>query len=81
MKGSYDKCALFEIIRYFPSLVFHCRKKDDLGKWNYLAMNKPDVNHLDVRGGGQASILVMKMVVITSMVTMFIKQYNFFCLA
>ena len=33
-----------------------------------MTKNQPNVDHLDVRGGGRLSILLMKMVVITSMV-------------
>ena len=35
-------------------MVFHGSEKYDLSKGNQLAEDEPDVNHLDVRGGGQA---------------------------
>ena len=35
------------------SVVLHCGEEDDLSKGNHLAENEPDVDHLDVRGGGQ----------------------------
>ena len=38
----------------YSSLVFHGGQKNHLGKRNHLAENKPKVDHLDVRGGGQA---------------------------
>ena len=36
------------------SVVLHCGEEDDLSKGNHLAENEPDVDHLDVGGGGQA---------------------------
>ena len=37
-----------------PSVVLHSSEENNLSKGNHLAEDKPDVNHLDVRGGGQA---------------------------
>ena len=37
-----------------PSVVLHGSEKSDLGEGNHLAKDEPDVNHLDVGGGGQA---------------------------
>ena len=37
-----------------PSVVLHGSEKNDLGEGNHLAKDEPDVNHLDVGGGGQA---------------------------
>ena len=36
------------------SVVLHSSEKNNLSKGNHLAEDKPDVDHLDVRGGGQA---------------------------
>ena len=36
------------------SVILHSSEKNNLCKGNHLAKNKPDVYHLDVRGGGQA---------------------------
>ena len=36
------------------SVVLHSGEENNLSKGNHLAEDKPDVNHLDVRGGGQA---------------------------
>ena len=36
------------------SVVLHRSEEDDLSKGNHLAENEPDVDHLDVGGGGQA---------------------------
>ena len=36
------------------SVVLHSGEDDDLSKRNHLAEDEPDVNHLDVGGGGQA---------------------------
>ena len=54
------------------SVVLHRGEEDDLSKGNHLAENEPDVDHLDVGGGGgRLSILLMKIVVITSIVVRF----------
>ena len=53
------------------SVILHSGEENNLYKRNHLAEDQPDVNHLDVRGGGKPSILLMKMVVITSMVVRF----------
>ena len=37
-----------------PSVVLLGSKENDLSKGNHLAKYEPDVDHLDVRGGGQA---------------------------
>ena len=36
------------------SLIFHSSEQDNLDKRIDLAKDQPDVNHLDVRGGGKA---------------------------
>ena len=36
------------------SLIFHSSEQDNLNKRIDLAKDQPDVNHLDVRSGGQA---------------------------
>ena len=36
------------------SVVFHRSEENNLNERNHLAEDQPDVNHLDVRGGGQA---------------------------
>ena len=36
------------------SLILHGCEEDHLGEWDHLTENQPDVDHLDVRGGGQA---------------------------
>ena len=46
-------------------------EKHHLGKGNQLAEDQPVVDHLSGRGGDRPSILLMKMVVITSMVVRF----------
>ena len=42
------------ISRLILPLVLHSSEKDNLSKGNHLAEDEPDVDHLDVRGGGQA---------------------------
>ena len=37
-----------------PSVVLHSSEENNLSKGNHLAEDEPDINHLDVRGGGQA---------------------------
>ena len=37
-----------------PSVVLHSSEKNNLGKGNHLTKDEPNVNHLDVGGGGQA---------------------------
>ena len=37
-----------------PSMILHGCEEDNLSKGNHLAEDEPDVDHLDVRGGGQA---------------------------
>ena len=41
-------------------VVLYGSEKDNFGKGNHLAEDEPDVNHLDVRGGGQALHLADK---------------------
>ena len=66
---TFDAFLLFQIIVvhvfrghlhqvYFLNIIFpvvlHDSEKDNFSKGNHLAEDEPDVNHLDVRGGGQA---------------------------
>ena len=44
----------FLLFRCVFSVVLHRSEEDDLSKGNHLAENEPDVDHLDVGGGGQA---------------------------
>ena len=38
---------------FIVSLVLHGSEKNNLCKGDHLAEDEPDVDHLDVRGGGQ----------------------------
>ena len=62
---------LYVLILSILPVELHSSKENDLSERNHLAKNKPDINHLDIIGGGKPSILLMKMVVITSMVVRF----------
>ena len=44
----------FLLFRCVYSVVLHRSEEDDLSKGNHLAENEPDVDHLNVGGGGQA---------------------------
>jgi len=44
----------FPLFIFLLSLVFHSSEQDNLNKRVDLAKDQPDVDHLDVRGGGQA---------------------------
>ena len=46
--------------RVIISVVLHSSKKNNLSKGKDLAEDEPDVNHPDVRGGGQALHLADK---------------------
>ena len=35
-------------------MIFSSSEEDNLSKWDHLAEDEPDVDHLDVRCGGQA---------------------------
>ena len=48
-----DDVVFQRILLLFPK-VLHGSQEHHLGKGNQLAENEPDVDHLDVRGGGQA---------------------------
>ena len=63
------------VARLLPG-VLHNGEKNNGERWegSQLAEDQPDVDHLDVRGGGQdplPPILLMKMAVVTSMVVKF----------
>ena len=64
-------CVFFQSVRWFLSEILHNSEEHHLSKGNQLAEDQPYVDHLDVRGGGRPSILLRKMVVITSMVVRF----------
>ena len=46
--------VLISSLTIILSVVLHSSEKNDLGKGNHLTKDEPDINHLDIRGGGQA---------------------------
>merc|ERR1712126_67048 len=54
VRFSFPPFFLFPFFRFICSLIFHSGKQDNLDKGIDLTKDQPDVDHLDIRGGGQA---------------------------